>query len=75
VTRDEPAGGMDLEITLEAINRPELPRIVVNMSPNGDRVMGHLKSEWVGASFQVVDASPFPRECRSATGCIDQIAR
>ena len=75
VTRDEPAGGMDLEITLEPVNRPDLPRLVVNMSPNGDRVMSHLKSEWVGVTFQVVDASPYPRECRSATGCIDQIAR
>lgn len=75
VTRDEPAGGMGLEVTLEPVGRPELPRVVVNMSPNGDRVMEHLKAEWIGVTFQVVDASPFPRECRSATGCIDQITR
>lgn len=75
VTRDEPAGGMDLEVTLEPVNHPELPRLVVNMSPNGDRVMDHLKAEWVGVTLQVVDASPYPRECRGATGCIDQIAR
>jgi hypothetical protein len=75
VMRDEPAGGMDLEITLEPLDRPELPRIVVNMSPNGDRVMDHLKSEWAGVRFKVVDASPYPRECRAASGCIDQITR
>jgi hypothetical protein len=75
VMRDEPAGGMDLEITLEPLDRPELPRIVVNMSPNGDRVMDHLKSEWAGERFKVVDASPYPRECRAASGCIDQITR
>jgi hypothetical protein len=75
VTRDEPAGGMELEVTLEAKGRPDLPRLVVNMSPNGERVMEHLKAEWAGVTFQVVDASPFPRECRSATGCVDQIAR
>ena len=75
VTRDEPAGGMDLEVTLEPVGRPDLPRIVVNLTPNGERVMDHLKAEWAGVTFQVVDASPFPRECRSATGCIDQVTR
>ncbi|MBA3464202.1 MAG: hypothetical protein H0T46_29880 [Deltaproteobacteria bacterium] len=75
VTRDEPAGGMELEVTLEANGRPELPPLVVNMSPNGERVMEHLRGQWAGVTFTVVDASPFPRECRSATGCIDQIAR
>lgn len=75
VTRDEPAGGMDLEVTLEAEGRPDLPRLVVNMNPNGDRVMDHLKSEWAGVKLVVVDASPFPRACTGATGCVDTIAR
>lgn len=75
VTRDEPAGGMDLEVVLEANGRPELPRLVVNMNPNGDRVMDHLKAEWAGVTFTVVDASPFPRACSGATGCVDVIAR
>jgi hypothetical protein len=75
VTRDEPAGGMDLEVVLEAKDRPELPRLVVNMSPNGDRVMDHLKAEWAGVTLTVVDASPFPRACTGATGCVDVIAR
>ena len=61
--------------TLEPVGRPDLPRLVVNLSPNGERVMDHLKAEWAGVTFQVVDASPFPRECRSATGCIDQVTR
>jgi len=75
VTRDEPAGGMELEVTLEAKDRPELPRLVVNMSPNGDRVMDHLKPEWAGVTLTVIDASPFPRACTGATGCVDVIAR
>ncbi len=75
VTRDEPAGGMDLEVVLEATGRPDLPRLVVNMSPNGDRVLEHLKSEWTGVTLTVVDASPFPRTCTSATGCVDLVAR
>lgn len=75
VTRDEPAGGMDLEVVLEAKDRPELPRLVVNMSPNGDRVLEHLKAEWAGVTLTVVDASPFPRACTGASGCVDAIAR
>lgn len=75
ITRDEPAGGMELEVTLEAKDRPDLPRLVVNMSPNGDRVMDHLKAEWAGVTFIVVDASPYPRACTGATGCVDVIAR
>ncbi len=75
VTRDEPAGGMELEVILEAKDRPELPRLVVNLTPNGERVMEHLKGEWAGAVLTVVDAGPFARECRSATGCVDLIVR
>lgn len=75
ITRDEPAGGMELEVTLEATGRPDLPRLVVNMNPNGDRVMDHLKAEWAGVTLTVVDASPFPRSCSGATGCVDVIAR
>ena len=75
VTRDEAAGGMELEVMLEAKDRPELPRLVVNMSPNGERVMEHLKGEWAGVVLTVVDAGPFARECRSATGCVDLIVR
>lgn len=75
VTRDEVAGGMELEVVLEAKDRPQLPRLVVNLQPNGERVMEHLKAEWAGAVLTVVDVSPFARECRVATGCVDQIAR
>lgn len=75
VTREEIAGGMDLEVVLEAKGRPELPRIVVNLSPSADRVLGHLKPEWVGAELVTVDASPFARACPQAGGCIDLLAR
>jgi len=38
-------------------------------------VLEHLKNEWVGVTFDVIDASPFPRTCKSATGCVDLIVR
>ena len=39
------------------------------------RVMDHLKAEWAGVALTVVDASPFPRACTGATGCVDVITR
>jgi hypothetical protein len=76
VTREDKAGGMELEVVLEAKDRPELPRLVVNMGPTADRVMQHLKPEWVGVTLTVVDASPFPRACPgTVTGCVDLLAR
>jgi hypothetical protein len=76
VTREDQAGGMELEVVLEATGRPELPRLVVNMGPTADRVMQHLKSEWVGVTLTVVDASPFPRACPgTVAGCVDLLAR
>lgn len=75
VTREEVAGGMPLEVVLEAKDRPELPRLVINLGANADRVMQHLKSEWVGATLTVVDASPFPRQCPADGGCVDLLAR
>ncbi len=75
ITREEPAGGMGLEVILEATGRPELPRLVVNLPPTADRVMEHLKPEWVGASLVVIDASPYPRQCPAEGGCVDLLAR
>ena len=75
VTRDEVAGGMDLEVVLEPKDHPELPRLVVNMNANGERVLEHLKGEWANVQLTIVDASPFPRACPGATGCVDLIAR
>jgi hypothetical protein len=75
VTREDVAGGMDLEVILEAKDRPELPRLAINLPPNADRVMQHLKPEWIGAQLVVVDASPYPRLCPAEGGCVDLLAR
>jgi hypothetical protein len=75
ITREEPAGGMGLEVILEATGRPELPRLVVNLPPTADRVIEHLRPEWVGAALVVVDASPYPRQCPAEGGCVDLLAR
>lgn len=74
LTRDERAGGTDLEVVLDP-NKPELPRLIVNMPPNADRVIDHLGPEWIGVTFNVIDASPFPRKCQNPGPCVDRFAR
>jgi hypothetical protein len=76
LTRDERAGGMGLELVLEATGQPELPRLIVNLPPSVDRHIDHLSAAWVGVPITVVDASPYPRACPvKASACVDQLAR
>jgi hypothetical protein len=75
ITREEPAGGMELEITVEAAGDAKLPLLVVNLPPHVDRLIHQIKSEYLGKPLEVVDASPFPRQCPGGGGCVDQIAR
>jgi hypothetical protein len=75
VTREERAGGTPLEVVLEAQARQGLPRLVVNLPPNVDKVIHQLKPEFIGATLVVVDASMFPRKCPAGGGCVDQLAR
>ncbi len=75
ITRDESAGGMGLEVVLEAKDRPTLPRLLVNLSPNTDRLIDHLDAAFLGATLLVVDASPYPRVCPGASGCVDRLER
>jgi hypothetical protein len=78
--RDERAGGMPLEIVLEARTGASpaataLPRLIVNMPANIDRLIDHLGPEFLGTTLEVIDASPYPRACPTADGCVDQLAR
>jgi hypothetical protein len=74
ITREEVAGGMDLEVTLEG-SKPELPRLVVNMPGHVDKLLYQLPPAFLDAPLTVVDASPFPRTCPAKNGCVDQLAR
>jgi hypothetical protein len=75
ITRDERAGGSDLEIILEAKDKPELPRLIVNLPAHLDRVIDQLPAEFVGTTLHVIDASPFPRQCPAKVACVDKLAR
>jgi hypothetical protein len=75
ITREEPAGGMALEVVLEAQGDPKLPYLMVNLPPHVDRLLHQLKADFLGKTLAVVDASPHPRQCPGGGGCVDQLAR
>ena len=74
VERDPAIAGYDLEIVLEAKQRPTTPRLLVALPATASRAMQQLKGDFVGATLEVVDASPFPRACPGAA-CVDLLAR
>jgi Aspartyl protease len=74
VERDPAVAGVDLEIVLEAKDRPNTPRVLVALPGSASRAMQQLKGDFVGATLEVVDASPFPRACPGAA-CVDLLAR
>jgi hypothetical protein len=75
ITRDEPAGGMELEVVLEAQGDGKLPLLIVNLPQNVDRLIYQLKPDFLGKPLAVTDASPHPRQCPGGGGCVDQFAR
>ena len=75
VTREDIAGGMGLEVVLEATGAPTLPRLLVNMPGHVDKLLYQLPAGFLNTTLAVVDASPFPRDCPSSNGCVDQLAR
>ena len=74
VERDPAVAGVDLEIILEAKDRPSTPRVLVALPASASRAMQQLKGDFVGATLEVVDASPYPRACPGAA-CVDLLAR
>lgn len=75
VERDPLATGVSLEVVLEAKGRPDMPRVLVALPGNMSRAMQQLKGDFVGATLEVVDASPFPRDCPVGSACVDLLAR
>lgn len=83
VAREDVAGGMALEVIIDA-SRGEtaaapgaapLPRLAINMPGHVDKMLYPLPATFRGTTLTVVDASPFPRDCPTPNGCIDQLAR
>jgi hypothetical protein len=74
VTRDAEAAGHALQVVLAATpvaGKPAPGWIVANLSPDADKLSHPFGSTYAGVTFQVLDASPFPRACPDkASGCL-----
>ena len=61
ITREEKAGGMGLEVMLEAEGNAELPRLIVNLPPHIDRLFDQLPVGFLGAKIVVLSAGRVER--------------
>jgi hypothetical protein len=76
VVRDAKSKDVALEVTIAvkgADPAAQLQWLVANLPANADQAITHLPPEYLGAQLAVVDASPFPRTCPAAGGCIDTL--
>ena len=76
VVRDAKAKDVALEVVIAvkgADPAAQLQWLVANLPANADQAITHLPAEYLGAQLTVVDASPFPRQCPAAGGCIDTL--
>jgi len=75
VTRDPPAAGHALEVffgVTPAAGKVAAP-LVIALPATADELTAPVPAEYAGATFSVLDASPFPRDCPGAGGCIVQL--
>lgn len=65
--RDPQARDMDIELTLEAVDKAgvplPLPLLVASFPAGADTMTTQLDAAYGDATLKVVDASPFPRQC------------
>jgi hypothetical protein len=74
VMRDPSMKEYDLEALIAVTPAPgkgPLKWLVANLPHGTDRAMTHLSADYIGATFTVLDASPFPRACPGQGACID----
>jgi hypothetical protein len=72
VVRDAEAANRPLEVFLGVIaaaGRSPVP-LAINLPKTVDKIIGGLPPDYEGASFTVLDASPFARECDGEGGCV-----
>ncbi|HEY4241364.1 MAG TPA: hypothetical protein VGM88_16195 [Kofleriaceae bacterium] len=74
VTREPGSPAGPLEVLLApAEGAKQVPTLVVNIPAGTQKVLDHLHEEYAGARLEVMDASPFPRSCPTAAGCVDTL--
>ncbi len=72
VTRDPSAGQVPLELVVAATaaNGDKLPMLTISLPAGVADLSTPLDSRYTGATLDVIDASPFPRECDSPAHCV-----
>jgi hypothetical protein len=76
IVRDAPAKQLNLEVLIAVTppqGKPPLKWLVANLPAGTDRAMTHLSADYIGATFTVIDASPFPRSCPADGACVDML--
>lgn len=76
IVREPSMKQADLEVLIAVTppeGKPPLKWLVANLPAGTDRAMTHLSAEYIGATFTVLDASPFPRTCPSQGACVDSL--
>jgi hypothetical protein len=76
IVRDPSMKEFDLEVLLGVVpaeGKPALKWLVANLPAGTDRAMTHLSPDYIGATFTVLDASPFPRPCPATGACVDAL--
>jgi hypothetical protein len=76
IVRDPSMKQFDLEVLIGVIPRedkPPLKWLVANLPFNTDRAMTHLSPDYLGATYKVLDVSPFPRPCPGKDACVDML--
>jgi len=78
IDRDAATRGQPIELVLAAVGadgKPAaLPSLIVNLPAGADAASTQLGPDYADKHLVVVDASPYPRSCPRAGGCIDSIA-
>jgi hypothetical protein len=77
IVRDASAKQLNLEVLIAvtpAEGKGPLKWLVANLPAGTDRAMTHLSADYIGATFTVLDASPFPRPCPAEGACVDALA-
>jgi hypothetical protein len=74
VARDASSSQLPLEVVIAVTGKPGLSWLLASLPAGADRAMTHVSADYLGATLTIVDASPFPRACPAAGGCIDKLA-
>ena len=66
----EAAGSLQVVVRAVAPSGDRLPDVELALPAGSTSVATELAQKYVGASLNVIDVSPFPRDCPNADACL-----